>query len=271
MVKLLILILIHWTIHCGGQHSIYSELRSVGSYAMGRTGVSVWEAAYASANPSQLAFLKNTDYNFQIKNYYSLKDLNTIQVLAQWPIDPNGGLAAGLSFDGSPHYYESLVQLYYGRKIGHLSGIGIGLLGQVVKSNLRASYFSLHWCLGLQTNISEDWMLGFVLYNPFNVIRSSKTNSSFYSAFGINYRIYANLYSLFEIHKEGFSPMATGFGLMYKPGKELGLKLGYHTRGPKFSLGAQYKISKTGDLQFGFEYHFTLGLSPAFGYHWTID
>lgn len=269
--KLLSSILYFCSFHCFGQHSIYTELRSVGSYSMGRTGVSVWKGSYASANPAQLAFIKSPEYSFQIKNYYSLKNLNTLGVLAQWPVEQNSGLAAGLTFDGGSHYHESLLQFYYGRKIGHSTGIGIGLLGQNIKSSLKASSLSLKWCFGLQTTIAEYWRLGFVFYNPFQAFTTTKANSSFYSALGINYQIYNNLHSLFEIHKEGFLPMAAGIGLIYWPGNQFDLKLGYHTRGPKFSLGSQIKISNAGFIQIGFEFHFILGLSPAFGYHWTID
>lgn len=267
--KCISLYIIGFSLAANGQHSIYAELGNAASISMGRTTVCDWDPSFASSNPAQLGFIKQPDYSTFIKNQYSLKALNTFGIRAQWPMTHNDGWSAGLAFDGGANYNESLAQLYYGRKIGSTSSIGIGLNGLIVRMNENVPVIYLNTSCGLQSIITENWMLGFVFHNPLNLLRSSSFKIPFYAACGFNYRIYTNLQSRFEIQKEGFSPMAAGFGLSYGAMEYLMLLFGIHTTGPKFSCGARYKINTIFKIEMGLEYHFILGFSPAFGIHWT--
>lgn len=252
------------------QHSVLSSAISTSSRAMGQNGICEWFPVSGFMNPAHLASIEHNHIGLDAHNYYYLAGLYNFAAHGALKMT-DSGFGLNLVSDGSKELREWLLSLAYGRKLGSKTGIGMSLDYIHTQTPESEDLYNICFELGLQTQLFEDVLVGFVIKNPIPIKSNSLHPYPAVFKAGLNYRVYDELEVVSEVQKHGDLKTSFHFGIKYIMLKTINLMTGVNTQGPTLHIGAGYSIKNKIVLYTAFDHHVLLGLSSSFGFNYQFQ
>lgn len=215
-------------------------------------------------NEAGLANLDNPSFYASVERRFNSEGLNFYSVVGAFPTK-YGVFGANIFYHGFEEYNEKLLGLSYARKLIERLVIGarfdfiqasIPIYGNT--SNLTAEF-------GLQANISSSVLLGFHIYNPFEINWLKDEILPTIFSIGISYKPTDKVWISGEIEKVSDFRENLKWGLEYRLLDQLAFRIGINTNPAVMSFGFGYSLDSGLSCDVGSTVHRELGLSPLGG------
>ena len=179
-----------------------------------------------------------------------------------------GSFGATIQYHGFDQFNEQLLGVAYGRKL--IDQLAIGAQFDFVQVSIptygRTSTFTAEF--GIQSKIGRQVVLGFQVYNPFDIKWVDEETLPSVFSLGISYRPTSKVHVVGEVEKVSELVENIKFGVEYFIIDELAIRLGFNTNPSLVSFGVGYKLDSGFDFDIGSGIHQELGFSPLGGVGW---
>lgn len=207
-------------------------------------------AAYASAERR---------FNNEGLNFYSLVAAKPTRL---------GTFGLAIFYHGFENYNEQLIGLAYGRKL--IEQLAIGARFNFVQANIPANgrTSSLTAEIGIQSKIATGLVLGFHMYNPFEIEWLDQEVLPSIFNIGIAYEPTLKVRVVGEVEKISDFRENFKLGVQYAIIDPLSLRIGFNTNPSIVTFGIGYNLDSGFSFDVGSSVHQELGFSPlgGFGY-----
>jgi hypothetical protein len=230
--------------------------------ALGGTGIAYPGVDNGLTNPAQLG----TPVKMGIMAFsalpYSLTDWQSVGIQALVQTGRNSGFGLEVLHAGIPVYAEQRVQVQYGRKLGEKFSLGGQLMALRADAAEYGNANTVSFGIGMLAQPFERLTIGAQVTNPFSqqlgdiaIPAALRIGAAWHSS---------NLVWIqTEVEKDLSRPTQIKAGIEYRPHSILRLRLGARTGPTRMAMGAGLYFKNGLALDFGTEWHSTLGLTPA--------
>jgi hypothetical protein len=253
-----------------------AQNQALGGRSAGLAGTSVTLADIWSTHNNQaaLAEFEHIAAGFYYENRFAVNELSLKSGAFVLPVK-NGAFGVDISYFGYSQYNEQKIGLAYGRKLGKHFSAGLQMDYQSVSigENYGSTGF-ITFELGLYSKITDDFVIGAHVYNPFSAKLSNELEEKTPAIFklGMAYSFSDELTLSIETEKNtNYKPLIRG-GLEYDIIEMLSIRIGYSTipstvSSEKFNISSMYSFGfglnlKALKINFASSIHQTLGWSP---------
>ncbi len=231
--------------------------------ALGNTSVAFQGIQSAFTNAAGLATLPSWGFIGMGEQRFLLPEIRSVAAAAA-VAGRAGTFGLQLHYFGFESYNEQRLGLLYARKIFEdiYIGAGMDLLNTRVPD--FGNQLNATGSLGIQANFAEPLWLGFHLFNPFRIERQ---NGDYYPTLmkvGFSYQFSKKLLLAGEAEKDIDFPLRWKGGLEYQYLDMLAFRTGFSTQPIQATLGAGLSWNNGLRFDFAFQWHQTLGWTPAF-------
>ena len=232
--------------------------------AIGRSGVTL--SGISALYHNQALILGHPGWAFEgtVLRKYNLSDLNMVSLGGVYS-RVNDAIGLSMVQYGFDSYKEQKIGLAYARKL--IDQFSVGAQFDFLHLNITEygskSFFTFE--IGIFHQVTKNISLGAHIYSPTEI--SINENDQIPARFRIGPKIsVANGINTFlELEKViGFDPVIKG-GLSFLVEDNFSVMLGIQPSTAEFSFGFSYHFTKDLYLDSAFNYHQSLGLSPAIG------
>jgi hypothetical protein len=219
-------------------------------------------------NPAGLTCLAGPGIYAGAENRFELKDLTAFQLAIALPVEDWGCFSFNLTDFGGSLYRDQKFGLAYARKLMKHLSVGVQLDWMIMQIENYGSRHSVTFDAGLQAQLTEELMLGFHLFSPYPVNFGEDRIVPVYIALGMMYRVSPQVELKTEIQKHFYESPALHVGLRYNALKALSISMGLRTEPLNAIITSGLSIRIPGGLiiDFGMNYHQSLGISSALGF-----
>ena len=261
MKNILFLLLLSFPIFLFGQNgSSYSN--SATSIAMGNTGINFTDINSLFTNQAGLSSLKNPSFIASAERRFALADLNNLAAGFALPTN-SGTFGISVNYFGFDQYNETKVGIAYSRKL--MEKLSIGVQFDVLNTRIP-EYGSKNlytFEVGIQSELSEQFTLGFHIFNPVRLeIVEDEYLPSVIQA-GITYQPSKKVIVNAELEKDIDFPFTVKLGIEYEMVDNFYLRIGANTEPTNLSFGLGYQLKNKLRIDFASSYHQELGFTPA--------
>lgn len=223
-------------------------------------------------NPAGLTYLTGPGVFAGAENRFELKDLTAFQLAIALPVQEVGCFSFNLTDVGGSLYRDQKFGLAYARKIMKHLSLGVQLDWIIMQIETYGSHHRVTFDAGLQARLTEELMLGFHLFSPYPVKFDDNRIVPVYIALGMIYRISSQVELKTEIQKHFYENPALHVGMRYQMLKALSISMGFRTEPLHAILSAGLSIKIPGGIivDFGMNYHQSLGISSAIGFSYQF-
>lgn len=250
------------------QNSITNHAGARG-VAMGNASVTFQDINSVFANVAGLAHLDETGFVLFSEQRFNLKELSTYAAGFALPTN-SGTFGLQIQYFGFEQYNEQKIGLAYSRKL--LDRLSIG--AQVNYLNFSIPEYgnngTASFELGIQSNIIDDVILGVHISNPIgqDIVEDDPLPTVF--KIGIAYCPSKKVTFGVEVEKDIDFKSNIKIGIEYILIESLALRVGFGSEPNLFSFGAGYAIKNQLFVDFGANYHQTLGFSPGLSLRYLL-
>jgi hypothetical protein len=231
--------------------------------AMGGVSVAFQDINSAFSNPAGLATLPTWGAASLGEQRFLIPDIRSVAAAAAFPTGA-GAFGVNLQYFGLEEYNEQRVGFLYARQVFQNTylGVEIDLLNTRIPdfgSQLRATGGA-----GLQVQMADPLWVGVHLFNPFCIQRD---NGEYYPTLmkaGFSYHASQKLLLSGEAEKDIDFPLRWKGGIEYLYIEALSFRAGFSTQPIQGSFGAGLAWKSGLRLDFAFQWHQILGVTPAF-------
>ena len=181
-----------------------------------------------------------------------------------------GNLGINIFYHGFQEYNEKLLGVTYARKL--IDDLSIGARFDFIQASIptygNTSTATVEF--GLQAKISSAVLLGFHVYNPFEIQWAENETLPAIFSVGIAYTPTEKLWISGEVEKVSDFKENIKWGIQYLILDELALRVGFNTSPALISFGFGYRLHSGLHCDFGSTVHQDLGFSPIAGFGYTV-
>jgi hypothetical protein len=235
----------------------------VGSEAksLGGCGLLTNNAFCAANNQALMPWQKEKSIGVVFQNYYTVKDLNLINISATIPIENTGYGLNLFSFGNGAYKQQSIgAAVAYAFNTQLSLGMGADYHTIIIKQYGQNSILTIQG--GLCAKVNSKLQLGFHVYNPlrakFNNYKDERIASNY--RLGLCY-LASKLVSIYvEAEKNNLYKANLKTGINYSIKNNFNLRLGFASAQPQFCFGFGYRYKKM-TIETASIIHQTIGLS----------
>lgn len=223
-------------------------------------------------NPANLVSIKDVSIGVSYENRFLLKELQNQSIAIAIPIQ-----RGVISIGGNSFGYRNFrtIKTGVGYAMSLTDDLSMGVQMNYLMVRLPEAYGvgqTLTGEFGFGYQINSNWGFGLSIYN---VGRNKLTElpEDRYSTtmrFGTKYLVSTKTMILAELEKDVEHPLRSKIGIEYLPFNSLAFRAGFATEPIEMSFGIGWNISEKYNLDFGTQYHQTLGWSPNFSFKYVI-
>ena len=184
-------------------------------------------------------------------------------------IGKTSGVNIGVLHSGIEGYAEQRFQADYGRKLSEKISIGGSFMALRVSADEYGSAMGYTVALGITAVPIPKVTLGAVVQNPFAQKIAGFTTTNLIR-FGARWQPSKVFQLAAEVNKDLERPVQMRMGMDYRPVQMVHLRAGMRTNPSRTDFGAGFELKKGPRLDFGAEWHPTLGITPAAMVSWII-
>jgi len=214
-------------------------------------------------NQAGLAYLNGYGLIASAEQRFLLEDLRTVSFGAAYGKEELGTVGVVVSSFGIDEYKELKFGLAYSRNL--LENFSIG--GQFDYLSTRilgyGSSNSITFEVGLQSNVTDEFMLGFHMFSPGQVSQSPESQIPTRMNAGFAYKPSNKLFIAAEVEKILDLDYAFRAGVSYAFADQFILRAGASTGETTFTFGLAFKIQDAIHFDGTFSQHEILGTTPA--------
>lgn len=235
------------------------------SMSMGNTSVTLTDVFAFQNNPAALGYLENLSVGISYENRFLLRDLQTQSLAFALPIS-KGVISAGGHMYGGSSLRSYKAGVGYSLKLAEnlSAGVQINYIGLSLPEGY-GSRNSLSAAIGFLADISENWNLGFSVYN-LNRAKLADFEDDRFSTIGrlgSSYKFSDKFLFAVEMEKDLEHSLRLRTGVEYQVIDNFFLRGGFNTAPMEGAFGFGYDI-KSISINLGSSYHQVLGWSPNF-------
>lgn len=179
------------------------------------------------------------------------------------------GVNIGALHSGIEGYAEQRFQADYGRKLSEKISIGGSFLAMRVSADEYGNAMGYTVALGITAAPIPKVTLGAVVQNPFAQKVAGFTMANLIRL-GARWQPSKVFQLAAEVNKDLERPVQMRIGMEYRPVQMVYLRTGMRTYPSRTDFGAGFEFKKGPRLDFGAEWHPTLGITPAAMVSWII-
>jgi hypothetical protein len=233
------------------------------SFSPGNASVAYTKNWTCFQNPSILAKENYTSIFLDYENRFQLKELSTGSLGLAIPTKQIN-LGLGYSYFGYSQYHEMQAGISLAREFSKRFFLGLGFnYYNVLISPDEAYKGTLITQIGLLSNLSENFVIGFHAYNPTQAsIRLKLTSKRIPSVFelGCSYNFSEKLLWVVQLDKATDAPIEWKTGFEYRLVKTISLQVGGYGNPFVPKVGMAFYLKKL-KLDMDFERHTLLGIN----------
>lgn len=246
----------------------YAEKLKFGarSVALGGASVSLVDIWASYNNQAALAKINNIQCAAFYINNFSIKELSTKAVSCLLP-SKYGNFNINISQFGYSKYNETKIGFSYSKVLLKKLAFGIQFDRLAIKQTgiSGGSIDAYTFEIGLLSNIKDNILIGFHIFNPIQAKFSSENynkNIDSIAKLGFSWKI--DKYFLITTQSQLMfnKSLKHGLGLEYYINKTFTFRCGISNKPKSISIGAAYKYKKI-SCNIAFWHHQTLGYSPS--------
>ncbi|NND31648.1 MAG: hypothetical protein HKN76_03590 [Saprospiraceae bacterium] len=215
-------------------------------------------------NEAGLAFINEFQVYASAEKRFNTEGLNFYSLVAAMPTSL-GNFGATIQYHGFDEFNEQLLGLAYGRHL--LDQLAIGAQFDFVQVSIptygRTSTFTAEF--GIQSRIVDQLLLGFHVYNPFEIKWIDQETLPTVFTAGLAYQPTDKVSIMAEVEKVADFRENIKFGIQYWLINELALRIGFNSNPSLVTFGIGYALSSGFSFDVGSGLHQELGFSPLGG------
>jgi len=266
---LILSIIIGWAGFIQGQNGINIFNNSV-STSLNNSNVADPGVKALSLNPAALVQVSKLYISVGAQQSFLISDINQGNFDFAYRIKKNHALGLQLYYNGTKTFNEMKASLGYALQLADQTSLGLRLHGIVVTSPENKKELSATFSLGAQTQLSPQFGVGLVTFNPVGFFRSNESNDLTHSIqFGVGYfpAEYLRLY-LSGILDDGH-PLSVAGGIAYNINQKVFLYLSARANPGIIGLGIGIPLGKGSSIDLSGTQHLQLGFSPGATYTYS--
>lgn len=221
-------------------------------------------------NQAGLAFVDELTFYASAERRFNTEGLNFYSLLGALPTR-YGNFGLNIFYHGYEAYNEKLIGLSYARKLIDKLALGARLDFVQASIPVYGSTSTVTAEVGIQSNISSSVLLGFHIYNPFEIHWLEGESLPGIFVLGIAYQPTTRIWISGELEKVSEFPENLKWGLQYKALDQLAIRVGFNTQPALFSFGIGYSLNSGMIYDIGTSVHQELGFSPMAGIGYAVD
>lgn len=249
--------------------SVFAQSGSTNTTGSRSNGVANASVAFTGINglfnnQAGLADLKEMGFLLAAEQRFQLADLNNFGGGFALPTN-SGTFGLSVNYFGFEGYNESKIGLSYARKLMKKLSLGVqfDVLTTQIAENGSKNFLTFE--VGLQSEIIENLLIGFHLYNPVQLeIIEDEFLPSIIRA-GATYNASKKLMLHAELEKDFDFPFIFKSGMEYALVEDFWLRIGVQTNPTALSFGLGYYMKNGFRFDLASNYHQDLGFSPSIG------
>ncbi len=237
--------------------------------AIGGASVAFEKPENGVTNPAQLGAAPRLGVYAWSAVPYGISGWQSHGFQAMTRIDRSSGVNIGVLHSGIEGYTEQRFQADYGRKLGEKVSLGGSIQAMRVSASEYGNAMGYTFAVGVTALPLPKLTIGASIQNPFSQQIAGSTTANVLRL-GAKWQPSDIFLITTEIGKDLERPFQIKAGLEYHPVPVLRLRAGVRTQPSRSSFGAGLVLKNGPRIDFGAEWHPTLGLSPAAMLAWTI-
>lgn len=233
--------------------------------SMGNTSVAFQDMSSAFTNPAGLATLPDWGVVGMGEQRFLIPEIRSVAAAAA-VAGKAGTFGLSLHYFGLESYNEQKLGLLYARQIFQNLYLGAEFNALNTRVPDFGNQLSATGSIGLQANLADPLWLGVHLFNPFRIQRN---NGEYYPTLmkaGFSYQVSDRLLLAGEAEKDIDFPLRWKGGIEYQYIGMLVIRGGFSTQPVQGTMGAGLFWENGLKLDFAFQWHQTLGWTPAFSF-----
>lgn len=242
------------------------------SMSMGNASVTLDDVFAFQNNPGALGYLENFSFGISYENRFLLRDLQTQSLAVAIPLKA-GVVSVGGHMFGGDGFRSYKAGMGYSLKLAEklAAGIQLNYLGLSLPEGY-GSKSAFSGAIGLLADISDQWKIGFSVYNLNRAKLSDYQDDRFstIARLGSSYKFSKKFILALELEKNVEHPLRIRSGAEYQLLDKFYLRGGFNTAPMEGSFGLGYSIKGIA-INLGSAYHQILGWSPHFSLTYSTD
>lgn len=229
---------------------------------------SIWAVHH---NPGALGFIEESGFGVSYQNRFLLRDLQSQGITGAYKLK-TGIVGFGAQFYGYEQYRTTRVGGGYSLKLAENFSMGIHL--NYLNLSLNENYgnkSTLTAEVGIMAKITENWSIGFAIFNLNRAKLASFEDDRFTTLFrlGTAYSLSQKVKLLFEFYKDIENPLSTRGAIEYEAVDDFYFRLGASSAPMELTFGLGYRMGVF-DISLSSSYNQRLGFSPAFNLNYYL-
>lgn len=223
-------------------------------------------------NPAGLTGLEGICLYAGAENRFELLDLTAFQIAAAIPVNKFGCMGFSLTDFGGSLYRDQRIGLAYARKLSEMISIGAQFDWMIMGISSYGNRHSFTFDIGLQSRLTDQLSLGFHLFSPYPVRFGEERIIPTYLSLGLLYRVSPQVELKAEVQKHSYENPSFHMGLRYAVFKALSISIGMRTE-PENAIvttGFSFRMKQYLRIDFGMNFHQSLGISSGIGFSFQI-
>lgn len=241
----------------------FTPARGAQSLAMGGVVSSSTHIDALLNNQSGLSHLTGYGIIASAEQRFLIDELRTISLGLGYGNKELGSFGLLISSFGISEYKEQKFGLAYGRKLLDKLRVGGQLDYLTTRIQGYGSSNSITFEMGLQSEVTKEFTLGFHIFSPGQVSQSPESQIPTRMNAGFSYHPSQKLKVVAEVEKIVDLDFSFRGGVNYVLADQLILRAGASTGETTFSFGLAYRLQESIFFEGAFSQHEILGTTPA--------
>lgn len=231
-------------------------------FALGGTQAVTTDVSSITGNQAGLANVSSLSLSFSAERRFHSSALNFYALSFAVPTT-FGNFGMALQRFGNGDLNQQIIGIAYGRKLMDdlMIGVRFDYLQMRIAQYGKKSVATAE--MGLQARVVPQVLLGFHVYNPFQVRLLEGETLPVVIRLGVQYEASDKVKVFGEIDKISELPEGFAFGIEYLFLDRLAARIGYSTQPQLVTFGVGYSLDRRYSIDVGTSVHSYLGLSSA--------
>jgi hypothetical protein len=249
--------------------SIFAQNGATNSTGVRSNGVANASVSFTDINSifnnqAGLAELENVGFLLSTEQRFLISDLNNFGVGFAMPTN-SGTFGVSIHYFGFEDFNQSKIGLTYARKLMEKLSVGIQFDMLSTQISEYGNTNLLTFEIGIQSELIENLLLGFHLYNPVKLEIIEDEYLPTILRAGATYTASKKLMLHAELEKDFDFPFIFKGGIEYELADDFWLRVGVHTNPTALSFGLGYQMKSGLRFDLASNYHQELGFTPSLG------
>ncbi len=220
-----------------------------------------------SINPANMTFLNKFYFSVGAQQSFLIKDVNQGNLDLVFKMKNKHALGLQLYYHGNKVFSEMKASFGYALQLADQTSMGLRFHGIVITSPENKKELAGTFTLGGQTQLSPEFGVGIVAFNPVGFFRDNSSNDLTHSLqLGIGYAPAEYIRMFLSGTLNDRHPLSVGGGIAYNINRKLYFYVSAQANPGIIGFGIGIPLSKGSEIDLGGTQHLQLGFSPNVTY-----